>query len=319
MIINFIELIIIFFATFIGTFLLTPRLRKFAQIRGIVDHPGGRKLQLYPVPYLGGFAIFLPIIVYSLLLLFINISQIARNEFYLGIIVPLIIILIVGLVDDIHKLSVKFRFLIQICLGILTSSLLFLNGNGIEIFNYLVFNYIFTCFFVIFIVNGFNLIDNMDGLATGIAAITSFTFFLISWNNEQYLVAALCLGLVGGSLAFFKWNKSPASIYLGDSGALAIGFLIAAISIRIDMNSMTQQQRLLIPFLVLAVPILDTTQVIITRILRGLSPFIGGRDHISHLLLSLGLKQRTSVLVLHLISIVFSTFAYFLYLKYSHD
>lgn len=317
--IDFSALIAIFTATFIGTYFLTPRIKNFAQNKGIMDHPGGRKQHLYPVPYLGGFAIFLPIMTYSLVLLFLDVSQIVKNEFYFGIILPIIIILVVGLVDDMYELSVKLRFFIQSCLGLITSILLFLNGNGIKIFNNLVFDCTFTCVFVVFIINGFNLIDNMDGLATGIAAIASFTFFLISWNNGQYLVAALCIGLVGGSLAFFKWNKSPASIYLGDSGALAIGFLIAAISIRVDINTITQQQRLLIPFLVLAVPILDTIQVISTRLLRGLSPFMGGRDHISHLLENLGLKQRTSVFVLHCISIVFSMFAYVFYLKDSHD
>jgi UDP-GlcNAc:undecaprenyl-phosphate GlcNAc-1-phosphate transferase len=162
------------------------------------------------------------------------------------------------------------------------------------------------------IINAVNFIDNMDGLATGIAIIASLTFFLIAFSNGQYLVAALCISLTGGCFGFFFWNKKPASIYLGDAGALYIGFLLAAISIRIDINQLPQVERIIIPILILIVPFIDTTQVVISRLYRGKSPFQGGRDHVSHLLVQKGFTQNQAVIIICSIATLFSSIAIFI-------
>ena len=125
-------------------------------------------------------------------------------------------------------------------------------------------------------------------------------------------MAALSISLSGACAGFLFWNKKPASIYLGDAGALYIGFLLAAISIRIDINELPQIDRVVIPILILIIPFVDTTQVVISRIYRGKSPFQGGRDHVSHLLLNKGLSEQKVVVTIWLIAAVFASLAIYL-------
>jgi UDP-GlcNAc:undecaprenyl-phosphate GlcNAc-1-phosphate transferase len=149
----------------------------------------------------------------------------------------------------------------------------------------------------------------MDGLATGISIVASLALFVLSYMNGQYLVAALSLAITAACFGFLYWNKRPASIYLGDSGALYLGFLLAAISIRIDLQNESALIRALVLIFILAIPVIDTTQVIISRILKGKSPFQGGRDHVSHLLLNLGLSQSLVMFILISASVLFATVA----------
>jgi UDP-GlcNAc:undecaprenyl-phosphate GlcNAc-1-phosphate transferase len=140
--------------------------------------------------------------------------------------------------------------------------------------------------------------DNMDGLATSLSIVISLSLFILSYLNGQYLVAALCLAVVAACIGFLFWNRRPASIYLGDAGALYLGFLLAAISIRVDVNSDTEIISVLVPLLIFAIPVIDITQVIIGRVVKGKSPFEGGRDHLSHLLLNKGLSEGKVLTVL---------------------
>ena len=302
----------IFLAMAIVAFVITPLFRSLARAKGVLDHPGGRKQQGKPVPYLGGLAIALPISTSSLILLLSDIDSSIKNEIYLGLILPSVAIAIVGLLDDIYELSPKVRFFSQSIVGLVTSLLLFINGTGVEILENPWLNGLLTSLWVVGIINAVNFIDNMDGLATGIAIIASLAFFIISFNNGQYLVAALSVALAGSCTGFIFWNKKPASIYLGDAGALYIGFLLAAISIRIDINQLPQIDRIIIPILILIIPFIDTTQVVISRIYRGKSPFQGGRDHVSHLLLNKGLSENKVVITIWSFAIFFSAIAIYL-------
>ena len=292
--------------------MITPLFRSLAKAKGVLDYPGGRKQQRKPVPYLGGLAIALPITLASLGLVFLDIDSKIRGEILLGLIAPSVIIAAVGLLDDIYELSPKIRFLSQSVVGVVTSWLLFVNGSGIKIFDNPWLNGLVTSLWVVGIINAVNFIDNMDGLATGIAVIAAFAFFVIAFSNGQYLVAALSISLSGACAGFLFWNKKPASIYLGDAGALYIGFLLAAISIRIDINELPQIDRVIIPILILIIPFVDTTQVVISRIYRGKSPFQGGRDHVSHLLLNKGLSEQKVVVTIWLIAAVFASLAIYL-------
>ena len=312
MVLNTWQLFGIFLAMAIAAFLITPLFRALARAKGVLDYPGGRKHQKKPVPYLGGLAISLPISIASLTLLILDIDSGVKNEIYLGLILPSVIIAGVGLLDDIYELSPKVRFISQSIVGLITSLLLFLNGTGIEILDNSLLNGLLTSLWVVGIINAVNFIDNMDGLATGIAIIASFAFFIISFNNGQYLVAALSVALAGSCTGFIFWNKKPASIYLGDAGALYIGFLLAAISIRIDINQLPLIDRIFIPILILIIPFIDTTQVVISRIYRGKSPFQGGRDHISHLLLDKGLSEKKVVITIWSFAIIFAAVAIYL-------
>jgi UDP-GlcNAc:undecaprenyl-phosphate GlcNAc-1-phosphate transferase len=312
MVLTALQLFGIFLVMATTSFLITPFFRTLAREKGVLDYPGGRKLQRKPVPYLGGLAIALPISISSLILIVLNIESNVKNEIYFGLILPSVVIAVIGLLDDIYELSPKIRFVSQSIVGIVTSLLLFINGTGVDILNNPWLNGLFTSLWVVGIINAVNFIDNMDGLATGIAIIASFTFFIISLNNGQYLVAALCVALAGSCTGFIFWNKKPASIYLGDAGALYIGFLLAAISIRIDINQLPQIDRIIIPMLILVIPFIDTTQVVISRLSRGKSPFQGGRDHISHLLLNEGLTEKTVVTTIWVTSALFASIAIYM-------
>ena len=302
----------IFLVMVITAFLITPLFRSLARAKGVLDHPGGRKQQRNPVPYLGGLAIALPISISSLTLLLSDIDSSIKNEIYFGLILPSVVIAVVGLLDDIYELSPKVRFISQSLVGVITSLLLFINGTGVEILRNPWLNGLLTSLWVVGIINAVNFIDNMDGLATGIAIIASLAFFIISFNNGQYLVAALSVALAGSCTGFIFWNKKPASIYLGDAGALYIGFLLAAISIRIDINQLPQVDRIVVPILILIIPFIDTTQVVISRIYRGKSPFQGGRDHVSHLLLNKGLSENKVVITIWSFAIFFAAIAIYL-------
>ena len=302
----------IFLAMVIVAFVITPLFRSLARAKGVLDYPGGRKQQRKPVPYLGGLAIALPISISSLTLLLSDIDSSIKNEIYFGLILPSVVIAIVGLLDDIYELSPKVRFISQSLVGVITSLLLFINGTGVEILENPWLNGLLTSLWVVGIINAVNFIDNMDGLATGIAIIASLAFFIIAFNNGQYLVAALSAALAGSCTGFIFWNKKPASIYLGDAGALYIGFLLAAISIRIDINQLPQIDRIVVPILILIIPFIDTTQVVISRIYRGKSPFQGGRDHVSHLLLNKGLSENKVVITIWLFAIFFAVIAIYL-------
>jgi UDP-GlcNAc:undecaprenyl-phosphate GlcNAc-1-phosphate transferase len=297
-------IIIVIFA-----FLITPLFRKIAKKFNVLDHPGGRKLQSNPVAYLGGLSIVTPITFGSFLVLFTSLSVDLKQQLFFGLIIPAIVIAIVGLLDDIYQLPPWPRFISQTAVGILTSSVLYLSGSGVEIFSNHLLNSGATIVWVVTIINALNFIDNMDGLATSISIVASLSLFILSFLNDQYLVAALSLAIFSSCLGFLFWNKKPASIYLGDAGSLYLGFLLAAISIRIDLDNDSSPIRALVLILILAIPVIDTTQVVVSRITKGKSPFQGGRDHISHLLLHRGLSQRSVVLILTTLATFFATVA----------
>jgi UDP-GlcNAc:undecaprenyl-phosphate GlcNAc-1-phosphate transferase len=300
-------LIVIVFS--ITAFLITPIFRSFAIKFKILDHPGGRKIQANPVAYLGGLAIVTPITLYSSILIFSSISLDTKQQIYLGLIIPSLMIAFVGLLDDIYQLPPWPRFVSQTSVGIVTSFMLYLSEAGVQIFNNRLLNSVLTIFWVVIIINALNFIDNMDGLATNISIIASLTLFVIAYSNQQYLVAVLALALFASCMGFLFWNKKPASIYLGDAGALYLGFLLAAISIRIDFESNSVPVRVIVLISIFIIPLFDTSQVIVSRLLKAKSPFQGGRDHISHIMLNYGLSERLVLGLLTSFAIIFSTFA----------
>jgi UDP-GlcNAc:undecaprenyl-phosphate GlcNAc-1-phosphate transferase len=306
---NLFEYLILLIVVSVTAFVVTPLFIKIARKFKILDYPGGRKLQANPVAYLGGLAIITPITLGSFLLLFSSLSLDLKQQLYLGLILPGIAIAFIGLLDDIYQLPPWPRFLSQSAVGVITSFMLYLSGAGVEVFDNELLNSLSTTLWVVTIINALNFIDNMDGLATSISIVASLAMFILAFLNYQYLVAALSLAIFASCLGFLFWNKRPASIYLGDAGALYLGFLLAAISIRIDLDNEFAPIRVLVLILILAIPVIDITQVVISRLTRGKSPFEGGRDHISHLLLNRGLSQRVVLFILTSISILFSLVA----------
>ena len=306
---NLIQYSILLTVVSVTAFVITPIFRSIARKLKILDYPGGRKLQANPVAYLGGLAIITPITLGSFLLLFTSLSIDLKQQLYLGLILPALAIAFIGLLDDIYQLSPWPRFLSQSAVGVITSFMLYLSGAGVEIFGNQLLNTLATIFWVVAIINALNFIDNMDGLATSISIVASLAMFTLAYLNNQYLVAALSLAIFASCLGFLFWNRRPASIYLGDAGALYLGFLLAAISIRIDLDNDSAPIRALVLILILAIPVIDTTQVVVSRIAKGKSPFQGGRDHISHLLLKRGLSQRVVLFILATFSVLFAVVA----------
>ena len=309
---NLIQYSILLIVVLVTAFVITPVFRSIARKLKILDYPGGRKLQANPVAYLGGLSIITPITLGSFLILFTSLSIDLKQQLYLGLILPALAIAFIGLLDDIYQLPPWPRFISQSAVGVITSFMLYLSGAGVEIFGNQLLNSVATIFWVVAIINALNFIDNMDGLATSISIVASLAMFTLAYLNNQYLVAALSLAIFASCLGFLFWNKRPASIYLGDAGALYLGFLLAAISIRIDLDNDSAPIRALVLILILAIPVIDTTQVVVLRIKKGQSPFQGGRDHISHLLLQRGLSQRVVLSILTSFAILFAGVAIFL-------
>jgi len=306
---NLIHYSILLIVVSITAFVITPLFRNIARRFKIMDYPGGRKLQANPVAYLGGLAIITPITLGSFLLLFTSFSIDLKQQLYFGLILPALVIAIVGLLDDIYQLPPWPRFISQSAVGVITSFILYLSGAGVEIFDNQFLNSSATILWVVTIINALNFIDNMDGLATCISIVASLALFTLSYLNNQYLVAALSLAIFASCLGFLFWNKKPASIYLGDAGSLYLGFLLAAISIRVDLDNDSAPIRAVVLILILAIPVIDTTQVVVSRIVKGKSPFQGGRDHISHLLLNRGLSQRAVLFILTSLATLFAIVA----------
>jgi UDP-GlcNAc:undecaprenyl-phosphate GlcNAc-1-phosphate transferase len=161
-------------------------------------------------------------------------------------------------------------------------------------------DYVVSVVWVVGIVGAFNILDHMDGLGAGVAAIASAFFLLFAVLGGQLLVAPLAAAVLGASLGFLRWNFRPAKIFMGDGGALLLGLLLAALGLKLSLPSVPAETAWMIPVLILGVPIFDTTLVTISRLRRGLLPFASpGKDHAAHRLAALGLGQRGAVLVMY--------------------
>jgi UDP-GlcNAc:undecaprenyl-phosphate GlcNAc-1-phosphate transferase len=268
---------------------LTPVALRVAVRNGIYDHPSGYKAQAQPVPYLGGMAIIVAfaIAVLAAALVTPPVSGVAELATILGLGVALGL---VGLVDDLRTLGPWVRLATQL----VAAWAVWATGAGVNLFGQPVFDGLLTMLWVVGITNAFNLLDNMDGLSAGVAAIAAGWFFVIAAFHGQFLVAALAIALAGCALGFLRHNFHPARIYMGDAGSLFLGFVLAVIGIKLRFEGPTQVT-FFVPILVLGVAIFDTTLVTVTRIARRRSPFAGGRDHVSHRLVRLGVPVRGAV------------------------
>ena len=288
------EYLMIFSATTVVCLVLTPRMMQLAFRRNLLDHPGEHKSHDTAVPYLGGVAITI-----SFALMVIVISLVWPPNSGLGellvVLAAAVFLALVGLVDDVRQVSPLWRIVAEVAAAIAIWSA----GTGVIVTTSEPVNMGLTVLWFVGITNAFNLLDNMDGLATGIAAIASLTTFAIATTNGQFLVAGLAVGLAGCTVGFLRHNFHPARIYMGDGGSLFIGFLVAYLCIKLRF----QGGRLLsglVPVLVCSVAIFDTTLVTVSRLATGRSPFLGGQDHTSHRLVHLGLPVPIAVGTIYL-------------------
>jgi UDP-GlcNAc:undecaprenyl-phosphate GlcNAc-1-phosphate transferase len=299
-------------ATFLFVGGLTPVMRKIALKIGAVDRPNlDRKTQKEPVPYLGGVAIAIGITVASFAALLYSDFSTETFGKALSVLLPAILISAMGLYDDLKGLEPWPRLVAQTIAGVAVAIYLIQNETLGQAFNNQALNYIVTIIWIVGICNSINFFDNLDGGASGTVAVISIFLFAIAFNQGQSLVSALAVVTAGATLGFLIWNKVPAKIYMGDAGALFLGIIIAVLTIRLDPEVGPQSRALAIPLLLMAVPILDTTTVVISRLSRGISPFTGGRDHLSHRLMRKGLGRKTTAYVLWAMAAAFGSVAFF--------
>jgi UDP-GlcNAc:undecaprenyl-phosphate/decaprenyl-phosphate GlcNAc-1-phosphate transferase len=195
---------------------------------------------------------------------------------------------------------------------IIAGAVLIVAGIQIRLFNLPPLDYALTIFWVVGITNAANLMDNMDGLLAGIATIAAGTFFVLAATQELILVASLSAALCGATLGFLRYNFNPASTFMGDTGSLVLGFILAVIGIKLDFRAQVPQVTWIIPLLVLAIPIFDTTLVTVTRLREGRSPFQGGKDHTSHRIASMGFSHRRTVVILYGVAVILGSLAFVL-------
>jgi UDP-GlcNAc:undecaprenyl-phosphate GlcNAc-1-phosphate transferase len=304
------EYFLLFVASYLLVGALTPLMRKIAIATDVVDRPNSsHKSHKKPVPYLGGVAIIIGVIFvsYSASL----ISDFTSTTFWLAtsVLGPALLLGLIGLWDDLKNLSPLPRFIAQSVAGIFTASILITTDNVGNPTGSTLFDSVITIFWVVGICNSINFFDNLDGGAAGAVAISSIALAFLALNGDQYLIAALSIVTAGATLGFLVWNKSPAKIYMGDAGALFLGVLLATLTVRFEPTSRTQIGSYLTPFFLLAIPILDTSVAVFSRLRRLASPFQGGQDHLSHRLIRFGLSRKQSAFVLWALCGLFASIA----------
>ena len=290
---------LLFFATFALVGTLTPIMRKIAISNKIYDLPNAaHKTHKEPVPYLGGVAIIIGVTVISYAAaIYKNFN---KHDYLLltSVLAPAIILGLIGLWDDLRNLRPGPRLAIQTVAGIFTAYILISQDTVGNPTGSKTIDAIITVVWIVGICNSINFFDNVDGGAAGTVAISSLGLFYLTFQNQQFFIAALSSVTAGATIGFLLWNKSPARIYMGDAGALFLGVLIATLTIRLQPDTDAIWKSLATPILLLAVPILDTTTVVISRIRRGVSPLMGGHDHLSHRLMARGIPRKQVVILL---------------------
>ena len=299
---NFSEYLALFFTALIFVGVLTPLVRKVALRIEILDAPTeSHKTHKEAIPYLGGVAIIIGTCLTTYLAILVS-GQASALSLVSAVLIPAVLMGVIGLVDDIKKLSPWPRFIAQNLFGLVIAIVLIATSTlGSPTGNTLI-DVAITTLWIVGITNSINFFDNVDGGASGTIAISSLFLFFLALQGGQYAIAALSLVLSGATTGFLLWNKPPARIYMGDAGALFLGILIATLTLRFDPNPINLSASFSLPILLLAVPILDTSVAVISRLRRRISPFQGGQDHLSHRLMRAGLSKKQAVLSLWILS-----------------
>ena len=281
---------------------LTPAARQLAFKLDFIDRPDARKLHLKPMPLLGGLAIYTAAVLAILLF-----TESTAQSQIIGILAGATLLAVVGIMDDRGLLHHQIKLLVAMPLAAL---ILLISGVHAEVFSWPPADYALTLFWVVGITAAFSIHDHMDGLCAGIAAIASAFFLLFALLGQQVLVATLAAAMLGASLGFLQWNLYPAKIFMGDAGAMFLGFMMATLALKLRPPVLLDTPPWMISVLIVGVPIFDTALISISRARRGLIPFTSpGKDHTAHRLANLRLGQRRAVLSLYALGIFFGAVA----------
>ena len=286
---------------------VTPLVIRLAFKTGAIDQPDARKVHSQPIPRIGGLAIFLSFMLTVFFMTDFSALPDDLSSGELGLLLGGTLIVVLGLVDDFCNLPAKVKLLGQII-----CALVVVVGFDVRIDfitapfgGYLYTEYLaipLTLFWFVGFTNTVNLIDGLDGLAAGVAGIAALTIFAVALTNEIFVVATLTIILAGSVIGFLFYNFNPAKIFMGDTGSMFLGFMLAGISV-IGAVKTTATITLVIPLLALGVPIMDTSFAIIRRYRGGVPIFKPDKGHLHHRLLDKGFSQRQAVLLVYAVSI----------------
>src|ERR1700723_1664229 len=298
-----------FFIAFLASVGLTAPVRTLALRVGMVDKPGPRKVHVKPIPLLGGVAIYCG---FALAVL-VTLHTSARGQI-VGILAGATLVAVIGFLDDSGLLHHQLKLFVA-----MPAAAFLLMAAGIR--SHIISAYIpgdtgiildgcLTVLWVVGITAAFSIFDHMDGLCARVAAIAPLFFPVPANQGGQVMVRTLGPAVLGAALGFLGWNFKPAKIFMGDGGAMLLGFLMATLGLKLRPETGDSQVGWLIPVLILGVPIFDTTLVSISRARRGLIPFTSpGKDHTAHRLPNLGLGHRGAVLALYCLAALYGTLA----------
>ncbi len=283
----------------------TPLVKVLSVKVGAVDVPkDGRRMHDHPIPRMGGLAIFFGFIV--AMLLFVHLDAAKK-----GMLLGAVIVVVLGILDDKYALPAKPKFLVQIGAALIAV----LSGNRIEVLSNPnifsenpvwelgVLSIPITVIWIVAITNAVNLIDGLDGLACGVSTISAATMLVIALIVSEQDVALMMAALAGACIGFLPYNFNPAKIFMGDTGATFLGFIMATVSV----NGMFKQYAIIsfvVPFLMLGLPIFDVCFAVVRRVSHGQSPMAPDRGHVHHRLIDMGFSQKQAVGVLYVISAI---------------
>ena len=301
----FINVLIALGVALVVSFASTPIVKAFAQKVNAMDVPkDDRRVHDHPIPRMGGLAILIGFLLS--VVLFVDITKQIR-----GVILGAIVISVCGIVDDIMPLKAWIKLIVQTAAAILAVA----HGIRFDIVSNLNIiaeaEYVFlgilsvpiTVIWIVGVTNAVNLIDGLDGLACGVSAISSMTMLIVALSVAEGNVAIMLAALTGACLGFIPFNLNPAKIFMGDTGALLLGYVLATVSC-IGFFKFYAIISFIVPVMALALPLFDTMFAIIRRLIHGQSPMAPDRGHLHHRLLDMGLNQKQAVAILYCISAV---------------
>lgn len=306
---NLIIMMLSFVISFVGSFAMTPVVKKFAFKIKAVDVPkDNRRMHKRPIPRLGGLAIIFGFMISALTFLSFF-GQLTKG--IMSIMIGAMIIAAMGIVDDVKALDAKPKFLIQIAAALIV---VLWGEVRIEIFTnpiiwsgipYVVLPYwlsvIISVIWIVFITNAVNFIDGLDGLAAGVSAIMTVSLVFIAARMGEFSEAIIGTALMGACFGFLPYNFNPAKIFMGDTGSTFLGFILATMSIQNVFKSYAVIS-FAVPLLILGLPLFDAVFAMIRRILKGQSPMKADRGHLHHRLIDMGFSQKQTVFILYAIS-----------------
>ena len=298
-----------FLIAFLASVGLTAPVRQLALRVGLVDKPSPRKVHLKPIPLLGGVAIYCGFVLAVLVTM-----HAPTSGQIISILAGATLLALIGFLDDGGFLHHQVKLFVAMPVA---AALLLASGIRAHLVSAFVpglagviLDGCLTVVWVVGITASFSILDHMDGLCSGIAAVGALFFTLAANQGGQVMVRTLGAATLGAALGFLGWNFNPAKIFMGDGGAMFLGYLMAVLSLKLRPEGSASQIGWLVPLLILGVPIFDTTLVSISRSRRGLIPFTSpGKDHTAHRLANLGLGQRGAVLALYALACLFGVLA----------